>query len=270
MHILATDEQIAQHRLRQKQRLPKALTFAMAFVVFLGGVFFASQVWPELRLLAIRPQDAFGLIGVVFAPLLHGDFAHLAGNAVPLMVLGTLLGTLYPKTSLRALPLIWILSGLGTWLLGRPSLHLGASGLTHGMFFLLFALALLRRDRPALGAGMLAFFLYGGMLLTVLPREFGISWEYHLSGAAAGVLAAFLFRYRDPAPPRRPYSWEIEELEGPSADQTELELSAPKDVPILWKRGEKAPNAQDNVLNFPARALGLQSRENSKNEDPEK
>src|SRR3546814_1847024 len=111
-----------------------------------------------------------------------------------------------------ALPLLWIGSGLGAWLLGDAgSHHLGASGLGHGLLFLVFVLGLLRRDRASIATAMIAVFLYGGMLLTVLPRELDVSWQSHLGGAVAGVAAAFAFRRKDPQAPRRRYSWEIEE-----------------------------------------------------------
>ena len=102
---------------------------------------------------------------------------------------------------------------------GRPvpepgSLHLGASGVAHGLGFLLFALGVLRRDRAAVAAGMIAFMFYGGMLLTVLPHEPGVSWQAHLGGAVAGLAAAWLFRRSDPMPPRKRYSWEFEEDAG--------------------------------------------------------
>src|SRR3546814_7935011 len=80
-----------------------------------------------------------------------------------------------------ALPLLWIGSGLGAWLLGDAgSHHLGASGLGHGLLFLVFVLGLLRRDRASIATAMIAVFLYGGMLLTVLPRELDVSWQSHL------------------------------------------------------------------------------------------
>jgi hypothetical protein len=42
----------------------------------------------------------------------------------------------------------------------EPAYHLGASGLTHGIFFFLFAGGLLRRDRRSAALLMVAF--YGG------------------------------------------------------------------------------------------------------------
>jgi hypothetical protein len=149
----------------------------------------------------------------------------------------------YPRATLRALPVVWIGSGLGAWLLGDAGTwHLGASGLTHGLMFLVFALGLLRRDRPAIAAAMIAFFLYGGMLLTVLPHEPGISWQAHLGGAVAGLLAAWWFRGSDPLPPRRRYSWELDD-ELPAATRYEhdgLEPPRPVQVPVLWQRPESA------------------------------
>lgn len=103
-----------------------------------------------------------------------------------------------------AIPLVWLGSGLGPWLLADPGTHtLGASGLTHGLMFMIFMLGLLRRDRAAIAAGMIAFLFYGGMVLTILPRETGVSWQAHLGGAVAGLIATFLFRRLDPELPRK-------------------------------------------------------------------
>ena len=192
-------------------RIQRALNACLAAVLLVLLAFWAQQ-HVDWRPFAIAPRTAHGLWGVLAAPLLHGSPAHVGANAISLLLLGTLAGTVYPRATVRALPLLWIGSGLGAWWLGASgSLHLGASGVAHGLGFLLFALGVLRRDRAAIAAGMIAFMFYGGMLLTVLPREPGISWQAHLGGAVAGLVAAWLFRRSDPLPPRRRYSWELEE-----------------------------------------------------------
>jgi membrane associated rhomboid family serine protease len=238
-----------QHADAVSARFRRALLASMVFVALLGLVHFASRWLGDLSAFALVPQSGPGLLGVLTAPLLHGSPGHWLGNSAALLVLVPLVGTVYPRATLRALPLIWLLSGLGTWLIGRPSLHIGASGLTHGLLFLLLALGLLRRDRAAIAAALIAFFLYGGMLLTVLPREPGVSWEYHLCGALAGILAAVLWRRADPEPPRRLYSWELEPDPEPAPD-AELEPPAPEQVPVLWQRPAAGPGV---VLPFPPR-----------------
>lgn len=241
LHTPESPPDTPAQRRRDGARLLRALQWSLAFVLLLLMVFSAQHAFMWERF-AVAPQSAAGLIGILTAPLLHGSIGHLAANAVSLLLLGTLAGGVYPRATLRALPLIWIGSGLGAWLLGDPgSHHLGASGITHGLMFLVFVLGLLRRDRASIAAAMIAFFLYGGMLLTVLPRELGVSWQSHLGGALAGVVAAFLFRRSDPALPRKRYSWELEEDE---ADQTDADGNPykpprPEDVPVLWQRPEE-------------------------------
>ena len=216
-----------------RARFDRALTWSMAAVVVLGGIFFAQPMIPNLDMWMIQPQVPAGLLGVLTAPLLHGSIEHLGANALSVLILGTLAGTVFPRATLRALPVIWLLSGLGTWLIGTGGHHLGASGVTHGLGFLIFTLGLLRRDRPAIAAALIAFFFFGGMLMSVLPVELGVSWEYHLSGAIAGVLSGIVWRRADPAPPRRRYSWEDEPEPAPDAS---LEPPSPTEVPVIWQR----------------------------------
>ncbi|MCD9027756.1 rhomboid family intramembrane serine protease [Luteimonas sp. BDR2-5] len=243
-------------RQRDKQRLSNALKASIAFVLLLG-IMFGVQGMIDWRFLSVQPGAWAGLTGLLTAPLLHGSPAHLIANASALLILGTLALAVYPRATVRGLPLMWLGSGLGAWLLGDPgSHHLGASGVTHGLMFLVFVLGLLRRDRPSIAAGMIAFLFYGGMLLTILPQEPGVSWQSHMGGALGGILAAVLFRRADPLPPRRRYSWEIEEEEAERAARERhdtFEPPAPDEVPVLWT----PPREQRGVvLSFPRRDAG--------------
>ncbi|MGV8922260.1 MAG: rhomboid family intramembrane serine protease [Thermomonas sp.] len=245
-----------QQRQQDVHRVRRGVQYSLASVLVLCVAYSLQGVLP-VQALTVNPGSVAGLLGMLTAPLLHGSPGHLLANATALLMLGTLAMTVYPRATMRALPLLWLGSGLCAWLLGEPgSHHLGASGVTHGLGFLVFVLGLLRRDRAAIAAGMMAFFFYGGMLLTIFPQEVGVSWESHLGGAISGVLAAFLFRRSDPMPARRKYSWEIEEeLERENAERGHdtFEPRAPEDVPVLWNRDEPRAEHEERGKLLPFR-----------------
>ncbi len=238
---------------RLQARFWRSVYIVVLFVgmlwLILGAV---SNLHIDTRPFALYPGRVGSLLGILTSPLLHGDAEHLLANSFGLMILGVLTLYRFPASAPITIAAIWLLSGLGTWLIGRPSFHIGASGLTHGLMFFVFVSGLIRRDRTSIAAAMLTFMFFGGMLMSILPREPGISYEYHLSGALAGLLCAFIMRHRDAAPPRRKYSWEIEEeleaLRAQEASDAELQLPRPDDVPVLWQR---PPEERGKVLQFP-------------------
>lgn len=167
----------------------------------------------NLAALGVYPGRVTGLIGLLTAPLIHGSFQHLVSNTPPMILLGTGLFYGYPRSWYLVLPLLWVGSGLGIWLIGRESFHFGASGVATGLMFFLFFAGIVRRDRLSVVLAMAAFFMYGSMVWGIFPQEEGISFEAHFAGAALGALSALLFRKRDPrmAWSRRRYSWEESE-----------------------------------------------------------
>ena len=253
LHAPATDDTHDPVRLRQDRRqFWRAAGVSVGFVAALAWIKLLEWLFGQhLGALGVLPGNPWGLIGVLTGPLVHGSIEHLASNSFGLIVLGTLAIYAYPKATVRALPVIWLGSGLFTWLIGRENPHFGASGVTHGLMFFLFLLGVLRWDRRAIAVALVVFFLYGGMLLTILPREPGISWEYHLGGALMGAIAAIAWRKLDPAPPRKKYSWDYEaELAEANAlsVQDEFEPPRPAEVPVLWRRPD--PDAGQRVLPF--------------------
>ena len=166
----------------------------------------------DFNMFGIYPREMENLLGIVFAPMIHGTFQHLFSNTMALFVLAIALFYEYPKSARYVFLIIYFGSGIGVWLFARESYHYGASGLTHGMMFFLFLIGVLRRDKPAIAIAMIVFFLYGSMVWGVLPTREDISFETHLFGALAGIICAIIFRNRDPKPPEKKYSWEEEDV----------------------------------------------------------
>ncbi|SVB20640.1 uncharacterized protein METZ01_LOCUS173494, partial [marine metagenome] len=110
------------------------------------------------------------------------------------------------------IPAIYLVPGLVVWQFGRASLHVGASGLVYGLATYILVAGLIRRDRRAISAAMLVFFLYGTLVWGVLPSETGVSWETHLVAGLVGVVLAIFFRRLD-VPPRKRYTWEDEDAD---------------------------------------------------------
>ena len=148
----------------------------------------------------IRPLEADGLWGVLFAPLLHANWAHLAANTGPALVLGFLLTLAGLSRFLWATAIVWVVGGLGTWLIGdvgsscRPTDHIGASGLIFGWLTFLMVFGLFTRSIWQILVGVVVLVVYGGILwgaMPVLNVCGGVSWQGHLCGAIAGILAAY-------------------------------------------------------------------------------
>ncbi|MGV0794457.1 rhomboid family intramembrane serine protease [Mycolicibacterium sp. XJ1819] len=172
----------------------------VSFVVLLWFI----ELWDSLtghRLdnNGIRPLETDGLWGIVFAPLLHSNWEHLIANTVPALVLGFLMTLAGLSRFIFATAIVWILGGFGTWLIGNAGAppgvetnHIGASGLIFGWLTFLIAFGFFTRKAWEIVVGVVVLFVYGGILLGVLPGTFGVSWQGHLCGAIAGVVAAYV------------------------------------------------------------------------------
>jgi membrane associated rhomboid family serine protease len=166
------------------------------FVGAIWAVYFVSLVFPGLARYGLVPRKFSGLVGIAAAPFLHANFAHLLSNTVPLIVLLILLPGSRAE-SWGVVALILVLSGLLLWIVGRPALHIGASGLISGLAAFLILSGFLEQRIVPLLISLLVGFLYGGSLvLGILPR-FGstVSWDGHLCGAIAGGLVAYVLTH---------------------------------------------------------------------------
>ncbi|MDZ7607428.1 MAG: rhomboid family intramembrane serine protease [Cyclobacteriaceae bacterium] len=164
---------------------------------FIKAVELATQA--NYAFLGVLPRTLRGSIGIVTAPLIHGDLIHLMSNTIPLVMLGFILFYFYSKFAIEVFIWIYLISGFWTWLIARNSYHIGASGVVYGMAAFLFFSGIFRRNRPLMTISAVILFLYGGFLYGIFPGmvESDVSWESHFTGALAGTLLAFLFRKAD-------------------------------------------------------------------------
>ena len=162
--------------------------------------------------LGIKPGDVSGLKGIIFSPFLHSSFSHLWSNTLSLLILIWLLFYFYSRIAFSTLLYLWVLSGAVTWVIGRDSYHVGASGLVFAILFFLFFSGLFRKYIPLVAVSMIVAFIYGGTVWSIFPItemvDASISWEGHLSGAISGLLLAVIFRKQGPQKPVE--TWEEE------------------------------------------------------------
>jgi membrane associated rhomboid family serine protease len=148
----------------------------------------------------IMPRSVPELVDVVPASFIHFGFGHVAANSVPLLVLGFLAALGGIRRFAAVCALIIVADGLGVWLISPDNTNTaGASGVVFGLFGFLVVSGFVERRLLGVGVGVLVAAIWGGAILGgIAPTETGISWQGHLIGLVTGVVAAFLFRRREP------------------------------------------------------------------------
>ena len=163
----------------------------------------------------LLPREPVGLIGIITAPLIHSGFVHLISNTFPLFILGTALYYFYPESAGRVAILVYLLSNIIVWFIGRESYHIGASGVVYGLVTFTFFSGVIRWDRRSIVLSLIITFLYGSYTWGVLPTDPKVSWESHLSGAVIGFICAIIFKNKDP----------YEKFAGMDDEEDELEIN---------------------------------------------
>lgn len=154
--------------------------------------------WFEVRMgfnfnnWGIYPRNLIGLRGIITGVFIHGSASHLYQNSVPLAVLLFLFFYFFPKRAWQVLVLGWLLSGFLTWIIGRGSYHIGASGIIYYLASFIFFSGVISRYYKRMALSLVVVFLYGGMVWYVFPVKEQISWEGHLSGTLCGLALAWL------------------------------------------------------------------------------
>ena len=190
--------------------------------VWLVPTFFLLTIWSvfyienkfniDLALHGILPRTLSGLQGILFSPFLHGDLSHIANNSIPLFILTAALVYFYRNISLKILFYGILLSGFLTWVIGRDSYHIGASGLIYVLVSFIFFKGLMTKYYRLIALSLMVVTIYGGMIWYVFPCPhtpggMNISWEGHLAGLITGFVFAIFFKTPDYQKAIR-YDWE--------------------------------------------------------------
>jgi membrane associated rhomboid family serine protease len=208
---MTSTQTLAQEK-HEPRRLLLNLLPGFLLVTLISIVFAAQEILGKsMHTAGILPRSPKGLLGILTSPFIHADLEHLFSNALPLIVLSWLLFTGYRKIALESFAWFWLLTGVWTWCLGRPSYHIGASGVVYALMSFLFFSGLWRRDNRSMALTMLVITMYGGFIWGIVPLSNShISWEAHLSGFLAGLVLSWHFR-KNNAPAK--YQWPEEHYE---------------------------------------------------------
>jgi membrane associated rhomboid family serine protease len=141
----------------------------------------------------IIAREPDGLFGVITAPFLHLGFGHLISNTLPLVTLGAIIAISGALRLFSVTAIVTTIGGLGTWLISPPhTITIGASGLVFGYAAYLIARGIFNRRIGQVLIGVIVVLVWGSALLGGLLPQDGISWQGHLFGGVAGVLAAWI------------------------------------------------------------------------------
>lgn len=171
---------------------------ALRSTIVLLAVFWIIQllqiIGVDFHSYGILPRTKAGLIGIITSPFVHGNIQHLIANTVPFFILNLLLFISHPKKAIVYLVLIWVTTGFLTWLIGRCSWHIGASGVIYGLATFLVTSGILSKNWKLILVSIIVFVLYYGLIWGIFPSERGVSWEGHLAGFTSGILWAFIYK----------------------------------------------------------------------------
>jgi membrane associated rhomboid family serine protease len=186
---------------------PGVLGYPLLFVLLIWIVFwFEIRFGFDFNYLGVQPRNLEGLRGILLSPFIHSDIEHLFHNTLPLFILSMALFYFYRNISWQILLFGLLLTGLFTWIIGRPANHIGASGMIYLLSSFLFFIGIFSKHFRLMALSFIVVFMYGGLLWFVMPVDPKISWEGHLGGLLVGLLFAFMYKQKITNKPK--YDWE--------------------------------------------------------------
>ncbi len=180
--------------MKKNNKIPYFIYFPLLIISILIISFFMENAfhWDFSRY-GIYPQKVKGLRGIFFWNFIHDDIKHLTNNILAFFVLSGFLFYHYKKYAWKILITGGIITGLITWIIGRPAYHIGISGINFMLFSFLFFSGIFSGYYRLMSVSLIVVFLYGSIIWLMLPVIKKISWEGHLAGFITGIFFSFLY-----------------------------------------------------------------------------
>ncbi|WP_405410440.1 rhomboid family intramembrane serine protease [Maribacter sp. Asnod1-A12] len=185
----------------------KVFAIPLLAMILIWGVY-----WVELALgmnfneMGVMPRTIIGLRGIALSPFIHGSIEHLYNNTISLAILLAALWYFYRDVAWKVVLYGIFISGFITWLIGRTSYHIGASGLIYVLASFIFFKGIFSSYFRLIALSLIVVFIYGSMLWYIFPVKEGMSWEGHLAGFLTGLFLAKMVKVK--IPPTKKYEWE--------------------------------------------------------------
>ncbi len=214
----------------------------------IGVILIWAVFWLELKFhmnlneYGVFPRTLKGLRGVFFSPFIHGSVEHLYNNTIPLAVLTASLFYFYKKISLKVLLYGVLLSGILTWLIGRTSYHIGASGIIYVLASFTFFKGIFSKYYRLVALSLIVVFIYGSLLWYIFPIKDEISWEGHLGGFITGLLLAIFLKTETPS--LKKFDWEHEDY---NEEEDEFLKQFDEDGNFIERKGEDLQQDENSI-----------------------
>lgn len=166
----------------QKILLAFALPLLLLFILYTLRTMESVMNWDFITW-GIYPKETKGIMGILTSPLIHADWEHLFANTFPLLFLLWCLLYFYRDLGIGILFFIWIVSGILTFIIGKPGWHIGASSIIYSLAFFLFFSGILRKHVPLVALSLLVTFLIWQPGMEHVPT---VRFLHHFLGGTLG------------------------------------------------------------------------------------
>jgi len=184
-----------------KKKFIHSLIFPTLFLIVIWTVKLAEIITDtSFAGYGVYPLKVKGLIGILLAPLIHGDLNHILANTIPVFILMTAVFYFYSRVAYKVFFISYIVSGFWVWVSARPAYHIGASGLIYAFAAFIVVTGIIKNNKNLMALSLAILFVYGSMIWGVIPNKPHISWESHLMGMMSGILLALYYK-------NEPLSW---------------------------------------------------------------